>query len=210
MKPSFWVALGMIVVGAAAFAAVRSQQDEPAPIAFKGQGDPQMETPGMCAWREPESDTRRFFPTATKHTQKLLIFPDLRLEITKDLGPHSYVDANGIYIYNVSDGHGQIGTIIPQRFPGEYGVVEYGAAFDTVGKIAGIRVQRLREPDAVAKAIETPSWLHAFEGRDLTSSFVLGKDIPQVDDVARPTAQAFVDSVHRLTVEYDVAHAHGR
>jgi len=210
MKRSVWVAIGMVVVGVAVFAAVRSQ-DDPIPVSLlRTDSTPQNETPGMCPWRDPKADMQTFFPSSTRYEQRMLIFSDLRVEIMKALGPKTPIDANGIYNYPVYNSKGRVGTIIPQRFPGEYGVVEYVAAFNPSGKIVGLKVQRLREPDATAKAIESKSWLAAFDGRDMQSGFVLGTDIPQVPPSASTTAQAFVDSVRRLTIEYDIALAHGR
>jgi len=210
MKRAAWLAVGMAVVGVAVFVAVRSQDDQVPISLLRADSTPQNETPGMCPWRSPKADMQAFFPSSMRYEQRMLIFSDLRMDITKALGPKIPIDANGIYIYPVYDGKSRIGTIIPQRFPGEYGVIEYVAAFDPAGKIVGVKVQRLREPDATAKAIESTSWLGAFDGRDMKSGFVLGTDIPKVDPAASTTAQAFVDSVRRLTIEYDVALAHGR
>jgi len=211
MKRSAWVAIGMVVVGVAVYGAVRSEEDRPLPItAFQVDSTPQNETPGMCPWRTPKADMQTFFPSSTRYVQHMLILSDLRTDISRALGPKTLIDANGIYNYPIYDANGRVGTIIPQRFPGEYGVVEYVAAFDRSGKIVGIKVQRLREPDATAWAIESRAWLEAFHGRDMKSGFVLGTDIPLVTPAASTTAQAFVDSVRRLTIEYDIALAHGR
>src|SRR5579883_1520341 len=76
--------------------------DEPvipaAPAAATGSN---LESAGLCPWREPQEDLHRFFPDADRYEQRLLILSDLRLEITQKLGPNGLMDANGIYCYRV-------------------------------------------------------------------------------------------------------------
>src|SRR6185437_13153562 len=105
--------------------------------------------PGMCPWRTPQDDMKAFFPGATGYRQHLLVLSDLRTEVVNKLGPKTPIDANGIYSYTVLKAATPIGNVIAQRTPGEYGVVEYVEAFDPNGRIAGVKIQRLREPPDV-------------------------------------------------------------
>lgn len=210
-RPRWLASLGLALVGVAAFAAIHyarmSSASDSEPTRHADQ-TPQIDSPGMCPWRSPQSDMRTFFPGASDYRQRLLVLSDLRSEVVKKLGPKSPIDANSIYCYQIVKRRAVVGSIVAQRTPGEYGAVEYVAAFDSKGRIAGVKIQRLREPAAGAKAIKSPTWLRAFRGRDADSGFEPGVDIPAVVPAAKITAGSLTDSIRRLTIEYDVALAH--
>jgi hypothetical protein len=169
-----------------------------------------VDSPGLCPWRSPKDDMRAFFPGADHYVQHLLILSDLRMDVLHRLGPGGLMDANGMYCYRIFHGTRQVGSVLAQRAPGEYGAVEYVAAMLPNGRIAGIRIQRLREPDATAHAIRAPRWLHAFVGKNGADAFRLGADLPRTPEIAQKTAVSLADSIRRLTIEFDVAQEHGR
>lgn len=169
-----------------------------------------VEIAGICPWRNPNSDLKAYFPTANHYERRLLNMSDLRPDVLAELGPKTPMDSNGLYYYRVYRDSNWVGSVIVQRTAGEYGVVEYTAGVGQDGKIKGVRIQRLREPDLTVKTIEAPSWLASFSNKSTDGSFIVGKDIPPVPESAHQTAQSLADSVRRLIVEYDIAHARGR
>jgi hypothetical protein len=199
-------ALAVTVAGAF----VATDYYQPAHVAIPPIAINASESAGMCPWRNPVADMQAFFPGSDRYEQHLLIMSDLLPETLRRLGPGSRVDANGIYCYRIYKGSKRVGVVLAQRTPGEYGVVEYAEGIGPEGKIAGLRIQRLREPAATKLAIESPAWLGAFIGNSSSSRFELGADIPNVPDDSRQTAESVVSSVRRLTIEYDVALENGR
>jgi hypothetical protein len=208
MKRPAVLAAAAAIVAAAVYVVVRSTP-EPTVAAVSTESK-QTESAGLCPWRTPDADLRAFFPGATGYERRLLILSDLHSDVVKLLGPKMPIDANGIYYYRIMKSGKRVGGVIAQRTPGEYGVVEYVAAFDDQGRIAGVKIQRLREPDSTAKAITSTAWLKSFNGKDEHSVLNLGSDIPHVNQEATVTAQSLTESIRRLTIEYDVALAHGR
>ena len=175
-----------------------------------GTRGPEIESAGLCPWRSPVEDREALFPGADRAEQHLLILSDLRLEVLRHLGPGAVIDANGIYSYRVFRGNERVGTVFTQRVRGEYGALEYVLAMGRDGRIAGLRLQSLREPDATARALESPTWRQAFVGKTMDSPLRLGLDLPQVPTAARPTTEALLVSLRRLVAEATVAQARGR
>jgi len=169
-----------------------------------------VEAAGLCPWRSPKDDLQALFPGADHYEQHLVILSDLRLDISQRLGPNGLLDANGIYAYRVTRGGKSVGSILAQRAAGEYGAIEYVMAVAPDGSLAGVRLQRQREPDAIARTITSPAFLKAFAGKTAASPFHLGGDLPAVAPAARQTARSLVDSVRRLLIEFTVAREHGR
>ncbi len=168
----------------------------------------------VCPWRNPDSDLQRFFPGATGWRTEIRILSDRRLELAQRLGRPAGSDENLINLYRVFEGDRTLGTVLTRRVKGEHGVIEVVLAVDRQGAVAGIRLQRLREPEAVAQAIENPSWLAAFSGKNAESDWRLGNGIPDLPTEARPTGAALVAGVRSLLIlfhaaeERSVSHIH--
>jgi hypothetical protein len=61
-------------------------------------------------------------------------------------------------------------------------------------------LQRLREPEPIAAALQNPDWLRSFDGQRGESSWKLGRDISDVAPEARASAEAIVDGVRSLLI----------
>ncbi|MEO8428869.1 MAG: hypothetical protein ABI651_17370 [Verrucomicrobiota bacterium] len=164
-----------------------------------------IEAAPMCPWREPDADLRAFFPEATRYETETRILSGLRVELADRLGRMPTAEENALHLYRVFREQEPIGTILIRRVKGEYGAMEIVLAVSQNAQVRGVRLQRSREPESVANIIERPSWLNAFQGKEVQDKWVLGLNIPEVPDEARTSAKAIVDGVRSLLILLDTA-----
>jgi hypothetical protein len=146
----------------------------------------------FCPWREPQADLQRLFPTATRHEPETRILSGHRLELTRRLGRAPTGDENALHLYRIYRDNAPLGTIVTQRVKGAYGAIELVLAADTNHRVCGLLLQRLREPEPIARALQSPDWLQSFNGKDTEADWQLGSDIPNVPPEAGSSAQAVV------------------
>jgi hypothetical protein len=158
---------------------------------------------GLCPWRNPDADLKQFFPTATVNQEESLILSRYRQEIAKRLGRVPTGEENLMRIYRIQQGKKTLGTILPRRIRGESGVIELVLAVDTEGIVLGAKLQRLREPDDVAKTLRAPTFLGAFHGKTARSEWKLGKDFAPVSEAAHPSARALLDGARTALILLD-------
>ena len=154
----------------------------------------------LCPWREPEADLKQFFPEATRYEVQTHILSGLRVELTERLGRAPTGDENALAVYHVSRDNTVLGTVLTRRVKGENGAIEIVLAADAGGHVTGLRLQRLREPEPVARLLQNREWLRSFEGKRADSSWQIGGDIPDVPPEARPCAEAIVGGARSLLV----------
>jgi hypothetical protein len=159
---------------------------------------------GLCPWREPETDLKRFFPTATGHRDETLVLSRHRAEIASRLGHPTTGEDNALQIHRVFRGPESLGAIVTRRVRGESGVIELVLAVDDAGNVLGAKLQRLREPDDVARQLQSDAFLGAFRGKTARSDWQLGKAFPSVSAAARSSAAALLDGTHTVLVLLDV------
>ena len=93
-----------------------------------------------------------------------------------------------------------LGAILSRRVKGAYGAIELALATDTNHPVRGLRLQRLREPEPVARALQNPDWLQAVKGKGADADWQLGGDIPDVPPEARLSAQVVVDGTRTVLI----------
>jgi hypothetical protein len=158
---------------------------------------------GLCPWRNPDADRKQFFPTATATQEESLVLSRYRQEIEKRLGRTPTGEENLLRIYRIQQGATPLGAVIPRRIRGESGVIELVLAVGADGKVLGAKIQRLREPDDIAKTLRSPSFLGAFRGKTARSDWKLGKDFAPVPDAARSSAVALLDGARTALILLD-------
>lgn len=154
----------------------------------------------LCPWRTPEADLKQFFPTATSYQQETHILSGLRAELAQRLGRQATGDENALRVNRVYQGSKCLGAIMTGRVKGEYGSIELVLATDNEQRVRGVRLQRLREPQTTAGALEDTNWLAAFAGKQAMDSWRLGEDIPQVPAAARASAAALLAGTRTLLI----------
>jgi len=154
----------------------------------------------LCPWREPASDLKRFFPSATRSEPETRILSGQRLELAERLGRVPTGDENALHLYRSYEDQTPLGVVLTRRVKGAYGAIELVLAVGTNGQVRGLRLQRLREPEPIATALQNPNWLHSFDGQRADSSWKLGRDIPSVLPEASISAEAIVDGVRSLLI----------
>ena len=118
--------------------------------------DPQVRPPEsgpLCPWREPASDLIQFFPNASHYEVETRILSGLRVELTERLGRAPTGDDNALHVWRIHQGKTTVGSVVIRRVKGEYGAIELVLAVDLEGRVIALRLQRLREPEAIARAL---------------------------------------------------------
>lgn len=161
------------------------------------------EAPAMCPWREPQRDMQAFFPGSDGYQTQTVALSRKRLQIIKRLGPGAALDSNALYINRITKQGETIGAVIVKRAAGEFGGIEIVLAVHQDGHIAGVHIQRHREPPSVAEVIASANWLGSFTGKSADAPFSIGQDIPVVPAPARTSASAVVSAIKMLMIEYD-------
>jgi len=154
----------------------------------------------MCPWREPERDLKQFFPEATHHKIETRILSGQRLELAARLGRTPTGDENALYLYPVYREQTQLGVVLARRVKGEFGAIELVLAVGTNQQVSGLRLQRLREPETSAAALQDPQWLGSFVGKRADSSWQPEHEISGLPPEARISAKAITEGVRSLLI----------
>jgi hypothetical protein len=169
-----------------------------------------VEPAPLCPWREPERDLANFFPGPTRYQTETRILSGERLHLQQLLGRPPSAEENSIQVHTVFKGEQLVGTVLTGRARGEYGVIEAVLALDLDLKVRGVYLQRLREPAAIAAALQAPEWLGAIAGKTAQSDWQLGRDIPDLPPEARRSGQSVLDTVRSLLILSTVAEGNSR
>ena len=154
----------------------------------------------LCPWREPEADLKGFFPGATRYEAQTRILSGRRQELAQHLGRTLTGDENALRFCRVYRDEEFLGTILTRRAKGEYGGIELVLATDTNRCVRGLRLQRLREPEPIANALQNTNWLRSFGGKQVDDPWRLGSDLPEVPSEARASAGAVAQGVRSLLI----------
>jgi hypothetical protein len=154
----------------------------------------------LCPWRDPANDLKRFFPNATRYEPETGILSGRRLELAERLGRVPTGDENALHLYRCYEEQTLLGAVLTRRVKGAYGAIELVLAVGTNGQARGLRLQRLRESEPVAAALQNPDWLRSFDGQRSDSAWKLGRDIPEVAPEARASAEAIMEGARSLLV----------
>jgi hypothetical protein len=154
----------------------------------------------LCPWREPSLDLQSLFTNATRYEAETRILSGLRPELTQRLGRPPSSEENALHVYRVYEDSTPLGAVLVRRVKGEYGAIELVLATDTEQRVRAWRLQRLREPDAIAAALQDAAWQSSFSGKRASDAWRLGEDIPDVVAQARPSAGAVVEGARSLLI----------
>ena len=179
-----------------------SDSSRPSEIPFEARNKPPQATP-LCPWREPESDRALFFPGATHHQLETSVLSGLRLELAQRLGRVPTGDENVLRIYRVYRQTRPLGSVLTRRVKGTHGAIEIVLAVATNGQARALRLQRLREPEPVAAALQNPDWLRAFAG--WRADMPPDRDFPELPAAARDSADAIIQGTRSLLILLAVA-----
>lgn len=158
----------------------------------------------LCPWRQPEKDLKTFFPGDTHYRAETLILTRKFKEVKVRLGRLPLPEENPLYFYRIYRGPRPIGSVITRRVKGEYGAIEIVLAIKD-DAIAGMRIQRMREPQLIAQALNSVNWQRSFVGKTSQNRWQSGQDVPHVLPAARNSAQAIVETVRTLLILHEIA-----
>ena len=202
IKTVWLVSIGTLLLAAVAW--WRLSQTRSVTSVFEPRIESLQSEP-LCPWREPQEDLKFLFPQATGFQVQTFILSGLRTELSSQLGRPPTGDENALHVYRVYARSTPQGAILTRRVKGNYGAIELVLGVNTNGQVQGLRIQRQREPDNIASAINDPAWLASFAGKTAGSSWALGKDLPDVAVEARASAEAIVQGTRSLLILLAVA-----
>ena len=149
--------------------------------------------PAMVSWRDPKADMAALFPGAPvpdSSAPKVIALSSKRAQLMKSLGKETPLDSNALYVYPVAGS----GAVLLRRAAGEFGAIEVVLGIENSGKVAGVRIQRHREPPEIEKILTSPKFLGSFSGKTAQSDF--SKDTEK-------SLRAVSLAVRALLIEYD-------
>ncbi len=154
-----------------------------------------------CPWRQPRADVDALFPGAVRYERETHILSGLRTELSKQLGRAPTGDENALLVYRVYDESDRaLGAVLTRRVKGAYGAIELVLGVGRNVEVRGLRLQRHREPDTVAEALQEPSWLGRFVGARADGSWPAEEALASVPAEARQSAQAIVGGVRSMLI----------
>jgi hypothetical protein len=159
-----------------------------------------VEPAPLCPWRQPESDLPIFFPEATRFSRETKVLSGQRLQLQERLGRPATAEENALAVYRVFDNDTALGSVLTRRAKGENGAIEMVLAIDRDQTIRHLRLQRIREPDSIAQALQDPRWLGTFAGMNERSTWPLTNSIPGLPQEAQASGYAVVEGVRSLLV----------
>ena len=203
MRPrTVLLALGLTLIVSAAWWVPRAFFPDRVPVRLKSAS---IESAPMCPWREPEEDLRLMFPGASTYRDETRILSGVRPELAKRLGRLPSAEENALRVHRVYTGENDLGAILVRRVKGEHGAIELVVAVTEEGTVRGLRLQRLREPESIARILQEPGWLASFTGKTATNHFKLEEDVPGVATEARASAEAVTDGMRSLLVLFEMS-----
>lgn len=197
----FFAALLAMVLGVAGWRTMR----RPAAEALFEPASAPPEAAPLCPWRDPDGDLKAFFPGATGYRVETRVLSGLRLELSQRLGRAPRPDENALHLWRIYRQHMLLGTVSTKRVKGQYGAIELVLAADPEGRVCGLRLQRLREPPAVARALDNPVWLSAFKEMQAGGPWEVGAGLPAVAPEADASAQAVAQGARSLLILIETA-----
>jgi len=198
--------IGLVAVVLTGLAAWRINQVSSSETLFESKFKPAQAAP-MCPWREPEADLKTFFTNATRYQTETRILSGLRQELSQRLGRQPTGDENALRLYRIYQQDTPVGAVLTSRVKGQFGAIELVLAVNSEDNVCGLNLQRLREPKAIADALQNPRWLNSFTGKNAASSWKPGSDLPELPSDAQTSAQAVVEGVRTLLILFAAAEA---
>jgi len=168
-------------------------------VIFEGKNTPPQLAP-LCPWREPQNDLKALFPAASRWELETRILSGMRSELTQRLGRLPTADENALRVYRIFARNEALGEVTTRRVKGSFGAIELVLAADTNGQITGLLLQRLREPEPVATALQAGNWRLWFAGKRADSSWECGDALNQLPVEARTSGQAIVEGAHSTMI----------
>ena len=181
---------------------VQTRRREPA-VLFDPPVRP-IESAPLCPWREPEMDLKTFFPEGASYITETHVLSGLRVELAKHLGRPAEPEENTLTLHRVFARSEKIGFVLTRRVKGEHGSIELVLALNPRGEVQGVRLQRLREPEAIAAHLQRTAWLARFRDRAHDHGWD-SDDVGTLPEESRASAQAIREGVRSLLVLHAAA-----
>jgi hypothetical protein len=163
----------------------------------------------MCPWRNPETDLPRLFPEASRFEVQTRVLSGLRAELAKRLGRLPTGDENALRVYCVYKADRLMGELVTRRVKGTFGAIELVIGVDNGGRLKGILVQRLREPQVVVDTLFSLNWVQWLQGIGAEDRWDTDGLLAVLPAEARPSVVAIIEGVRSSMILLSISqHAH--
>ena len=160
---------------------------------------------GLCPWRDPAGDRRRFFADSTGYRDETLVLSAFRQQLQQRLGRPPTGEDNALIVHRIMAGLRPDGMIVTRRVRGENGLIELVLAVSADQRVIGARVQRHREPPETARYLESSAWIAPFAGKDYRSAAAASLDQLDVSPAAQESVTAIAREIRTTLILLDVA-----
>lgn len=158
-----------------------------------------IEPAPLCPWREPEVDLRRVFPNANRRETETRILSGLRVELSKQLERPLNSEELALTLHRVYQDSRPLGAVLTRRVKGQHGAIEIALAVAEEGRVRDVWLQRLREPETIAAALQDDKWLRTFQGRSHKEGWEID-NLGSLPEEAHISAQAIREGIRSLLV----------
>jgi hypothetical protein len=200
-------AAGLVLVGGASVNWWMNSRPDSRDLIFEPHSRV-IEPAPLCPWRNPKSDLMAFFPQATRYRRETKVLSGERLRTQERLGRPPNAEENALLLYRAFQKDTPLGVILTRRVKGERGAIEIVLAVDADGAIRGIRLQRIREPDAVSQVLQSAAWLAGFVGTKAATVGPMAGDLPGLPPDAQRSGRAVLEGVRSLLILLDISALH--
>jgi hypothetical protein len=156
----------------------------------------------ICVWRKPDADIRTFFPGAESYRTELKDVGARRAAIERAIGARLDPDEGDFKFYRILNGSRTVGTVLTHLGKGRYGAIEVVVALDTAGAVKGVRLQVVREPNAIKRQLTGDAFLRQFTGKRASDPIQVGRDIRPVPGAGQ-SSETIAFSVRKMLVVHE-------
>ena len=171
----------------------------------------QIEPASPCPWRDAGEDMTNWFPGATEHSSLDLVLSGKSPELQQTLGRRLLPEEMALHTYPVLSNHVHLGTVLTRRLKGEHGGIEMALALDTNRQVKALKVQRIREPEHVVRALEQYNLNQRFKQATLNDDLVASLQTEnRTNGPADTIARAIAAETKTLLVLFEAGQAEFR
>jgi hypothetical protein len=160
---------------------------------------------GAVPWRSPARDLAVLFPGGAAGEAEIVSLSRARAAIVRRLGAGYRMETTGLVRYPVRVRGVLKGHVVVRRLAGPHGSIELVVGIDKGGAVAGVVVQREREPEECAAVLSPGPFLRSFRGKTAGTLQPPDSGTPQASAVCADAARVVAGGIRELLTELEEA-----
>lgn len=130
-----------------------------------------IEPASPCPWRDADQDMTNWFPGATQYRAHDTVLSGKRTQLRAQLGRELQPEEMALHTYLITSNNVPLGTVLTRRIKAEHGAIELAMAVGSDRKLKALKIQRIREPQAIVDALAKYDLERTFVGLSATNDF---------------------------------------